>query len=43
LRIDNDAAFGIKGNTGGGEVEAFDVGTATNSDKDYVSLELERS
>jgi len=43
LRIDNDAAFRVEVNTSGREVEAFDVGTAANGDKDYVSFELERS
>jgi hypothetical protein len=43
LRIDNDAAFRVEGDTGGGEVEAFNVGTAANSDENYVSFKLEKS
>ena len=43
LRIDKDAAFRIEGDTGGGEVEAFNVGTAADSDENYVSFELEKS
>jgi hypothetical protein len=42
LRIDDDAAFRVEGDTSGGEVEAFNVGTAANSDKNYVSFELEQ-
>jgi hypothetical protein len=43
LRIDNDAAFRVEGDTSGLEVEAFNVGMAANSDQNYVSFELEKS
>ena len=42
LRIDNDAAFRIKGDTGGSEIEAFNIRTASNSDEYYISFELEK-
>jgi hypothetical protein len=43
LRIDNDAAFRVEGDTGGSEVKAFNIRTAANSDEYYVSFELEKS
>jgi len=42
LGIYDDPAFRIEGDASGGEVEAFNVGTATNSDEDDISFELER-
>lgn len=42
MRIDDNAAFGVEINTGGSKVEAFDVGTAADSDEDYVSFKLNR-
>ena len=43
LRVDNDTAFRVEGDTGGSEVEAFNIRTAANSDEYYVSFELENS
>ena len=43
LRINNDAAFRVEVDTGGSEVEAFNVWTTANSDENYVSFELEKS
>ena len=43
MGIDSDAAFRVEGDTGGGEVEAFNIGTTANSDENYVSIELERN
>jgi hypothetical protein len=43
LRIDNDAAFRVEGDTSGGEVEAFNIRTAANRDENYISFELEKT
>ena len=43
MRIDNDAAFRVEGDTGGSEIEAFNIRTAANSNEYYVSFELEKS